>query len=248
MKKGSKQTAPVDFKHLIESLSKSIAQLSVDCVVFGFHDNELKVLVSKYPYMDLWVVQGGFVQHVENVDDAAKRILAERTGLDDLFLQQFHTFGNANRPTLDHTKQVFRNTPFDVDAIPFLKERFITIGYYALVDYMKVTPVPAVFFERIEWCEINNLPNMAFDHADIITKALETLRQSLDHSHIGFKLMPDTFTMNELQKLYETILGEPLSRNNFQRKILEMNVLERLEKKFTGEAHKAPYLYRLKQA
>ena len=83
-----------------------------------------------------------------------------------------------------------------------------------------------------------------FDHAEMIEKALHTLRQSLDYQLVGFNLMPETFTMKELQRLYETILGEPLKRNNFQEKVLNLNILERLEKQYSGGAHKAPYLYR----
>jgi 8-oxo-dGTP diphosphatase len=238
--------AIVDLQMIVDNLSQSIPQISVDCVVFGFHNNELKVLLSKYPDLDLWALQGGYIRQTEDIDHAAKRVLAERTGLHDIFLTQFHVFGKTNRPTIESLKHAFKNTRLDIDAIPFLKQRFISIGYYSLVDFVKVIPKPALFFENCQWFDIHNLPTLAFDHTEIIQKALESLRLSLDYSLVGFNLMPEIFTMNELQKLYETILGEQLSRNNFQRKILDMGILERLEKKFTGGAHKAPYLYRFK--
>lgn len=243
-----KQDTSIDLQIIVDSLNKSIPQLSVDCVIFGFHDNDLKVLLSKFPNLDLWALQGGYVRQTEDIDLAARRVLEERTGVKDIFLEQFHIFGKANRPTFDFLKQAFNNVPFDIEAIPFLKQRFVSVGYYSLVDFQKVVPTPGLFFEHSQWLDIRNLPPLAFDHAEIVQKALESLRLSLDYSLVGFKLMPEIFTMNELQKLYETILGETLSRNNFQRKILDMAILERLEKKFTGGAHKAPYLYRFKAA
>lgn len=235
-----------DLIKITDSLSESIAQISVDCVIFGFHDNELKILLSKFPELDLWALQGGFVGQTEDVDMAARRVLEERTGVKDIFLQQFHVFGKANRPTAEFLKLGFVDTHLNFDDFPFLKQRIISIGYYSLVDFFKVIPKANLFYDYCQWYDILNLPPLAFDHAEIIEKALTALRKSLDYELIGFNLMYDSFTMNELQKLYETILGETLSRNNFQRKILEMDILERLEKKFTGGAHKAPYLYRFK--
>jgi 8-oxo-dGTP diphosphatase len=243
--KSINQEKSTHLQRIIDNFSQSIPQLSVDCVIFGFHDNELKVLLSKFPMQDLWALQGGYIGQNEDVDLAAKRILAERTHVTDIFLKQFHVFGKANRPTAESLKEAFKDTAFNIDALPVFQQRFVSIGYYSLVNYAKVTPTIGLFFDQCMWFNTSNLPqNIAFDHADIIDKALETLRNVLDYQRVGFNLMPETFTMNELQKLYETILGQQLSRNNFQRKILDMNILERLEKKFDGSAHKAPYLYR----
>jgi 8-oxo-dGTP diphosphatase len=243
--KNINQEKSLQLQKIIDSFSQSIPQLSVDCVIFGFHDNELKILLSKFPMQDLWALQGGYIGQNEDVDRAAKRILEERTHVKDIFLKQFHVFGKADRPTADSLKEAFKDTAFNIDELPLFKARFVSIGYYSLVNFLKVTPTIGLFFDECSWFNITNLPqNIAFDHAEIIEKALETLRNSLDYQGVGFNLMPETFTMNELQKLYETILGETLSRNNFQRKILDMNILERLEKKFDGGAHKAPFLYR----
>ena len=238
----------IDLQKIIEGVEQSIPQLSIDCVLFGFHNQQLKVLLSKLPSIDLWAVQGGYIRQTEDIDDAARRILEERTGVKGIFLEQFHVFGKVNRSSLDFLKKAFTSlsNTVEIESIPFLTKRFVSIGYYSLVDFSKVAPTPGVSYERSEWFDIQKLPELGLDHAEIIQKALETLRHSLDYTLIGFNLMPETFTMNELQKLYETILGEAMSRNNFQRKILDMNVLERLEKKFTGGAHKAPYLYRFK--
>lgn len=239
------QEKSLNLQKIIDDFSESIPQLSVDCVIFGFHNNELKVLMSKFSTLDLWALQGGYVRQNEDVDLAAKRILEERAHVKDIFLKQFYVFGKSERPTSDSFRALFKDTAFNIDELPLFKQRFVSIGYYSLVNYMKVTPTIGLFFDQCAWFNTQNLPqNVAFDHADIIEKALETLRNSLDYQRVGFNLMPETFTMNELQKLYETILGQQLSRNNFQRKILDMNILERLEKKFDGGAHKAPYLYR----
>jgi 8-oxo-dGTP diphosphatase len=237
---------PVDISKILQRIEKNIPQLSVDCAILGFHNEELKILLSKFPNVDLWALQGGYVHQTEDIDAAAKRVLAERTGLTDIFLNQFYVFGKANRPILEHLKIALKDTPLSIDKVPSLQKRFISIGYYSLVDFSKVLPKAGIFFEGSQWFNIHELPPLAFDHGEIIQKALETLRLSLDYTLVGFNLMPETFTMGELQKLYETILGDKLSRNNFQRKILDMNILERLEKRFTGEAHKAPYLYRFK--
>ena len=112
------------------------------------------------------------------------------------------------------------------------------------MDFHKVNPQKSTLDESIEWYNLGDLPNMIIDHNDIVAKALQTLRSDLDEKRNAFNLLPDTFTMKEVQELYETIFDKPFVRTNFQKKILEANVLERLEKKFTGAANKAPFLYR----
>jgi 8-oxo-dGTP diphosphatase len=133
--------------------------------------------------------------------------------------------------------------PFNENDITWLKQRFVSIGYYALVDINKVNPQKGDFDDSIGWYNIKDLPQMIMDHNEMVTYALETLRQNLDHKLIGFNLLPETFTIREVQELYEAIYDKPFARNNFQKKILDLDVLERLEKKFTGAANKAPYLY-----
>lgn len=131
---------------------------------------------------------------------------------------------------------------------PWVLQRYVSIGYYALVDFSKVNPTPDFLSEYCEWFEMKQLPKLAFDHREIIQKALETLRITLDSKLVGSNLLPETFTMMELQSLYETILETPLRRNNFQRKMLSLDILERIEKLYTGAANKAPYLYRFKKS
>ena len=239
------KTKPVqDIQHYFEPY---IPHLAIDCVIFGFHENELKVLLSKFPRLDLWALQGGFILKNEDIDVAAVRILKEQTSLTDIYLKQYHTFGKTNRSTYsDSLLKALEGHPIDVQSIPFLQQRFISIGYYSLVDFRQVTPSVNLYFERSEWHDINNLPELIFDYAEMIKTALAAMRQLLDYQLIGFNLMPEIFTMKELQRLYETILGETLKRNSFQEKILNLNILERLEKQYSGGAHKAPYLYRFK--
>jgi ADP-ribose pyrophosphatase YjhB (NUDIX family) len=129
----------------------------------------------------------------------------------------------------------------------WLTSRFISLGYYALVDINKVTPTKTNLDDSMEWYNIHEIPTMMMDHNEMIEKALESLRLNLDTNIIVLNLLPETFTMKEVQDLYETIFEKTYARNNFQKKILELNVLERLEKKFTGASNKAPYLYKFKR-
>ncbi len=232
-----------------------INQLSIDCVIFGYKERELKVLVPKINLSkDLWALPGGFIQQDESIDEAAQRILQERTGLIDIFLEQYRVFGQTERKNKEVFEEfssikteLIEQLPFDENDINWLSKRFVSIGYYALVDINKVNPQTGNFDESIDWYNIKDLPKMIMDHNEMVTYALETLRQNLDNKLIGFNLLPETFTMKEVQELYEAIYDKPFARNNFQKKILDMNVLERLEKKFTGAANKAPYLYRFRK-
>ena len=130
-----------------------------------------------------------------------------------------------------------------MDKNHWIYKRFVTIGYYALIDYTLSHTFPDSFNETCEWFDVKNLPDMAFDHKEIIEKGLHHLRQNLDYKIVGSNLLPEKFTMKDLQNLYETILDEKFRRNNFQRKMLSLDVLERHEKLFDGSANKAPFLY-----
>jgi hypothetical protein len=130
----------------------------------------------------------------------------------------------------------------------WISGRFITTGYFALVDFDKVQVNVGEISDAYAWKDIQEVGELFLDHAEILQFALHQLRLSLDIKLIAFNLLTETFTMSEVQSLYETILGKSLVRTNFQRKMLSMDILERIEKKYTGGAHKAPYLYRLKRA
>ncbi len=222
--------------------------ISVDCVIFGFKDDRLKVLLLTFKNSKVQCLSGGFVAPEEDVDDAAKRILFNRTGLKDIFLEQFYTFGDVGRNDTANKEheQVNIDMGRSKEHFEWLSDRYITIGYFALVDIEKVKVNPDELSSEANWVDIEEIPELFLDHNRIIEKALERLRWSLDTQLLAFNLLPDTFTMAELQKVYEVILGKELVRTNFQRKILSMDILDRIEKKYTGGAHKAPYVYKLK--
>ncbi|QIA09939.1 NUDIX hydrolase [Draconibacterium halophilum] len=189
---------------------------------------------------------GGFLKYDETLEQAAERTLKERTGLDNIFLKQFKVFSNPDRNKPQKPNPEFlENEPPEV--VEFFKKRFISIGFYALVEFSKVNPQPDALSEACEWISPFADIEMYLDHKNIIDKALTTLRIQLNQQPIGLKLLPRKFTMPQLQKLYETILGRELDRRNFQRKILSYKILNKLNERKTGGAHKAPFLYEFKR-
>ncbi|HVT86375.1 MAG TPA: NUDIX domain-containing protein [Chitinophagaceae bacterium] len=220
-----------------------LPSLSVDCVIFGFHDNQLKVLLLKHRYLNIWSLPGGFIYKDEPVDAAAHRVLKERTGLNEIFLHQFHVFGDPDRYDKEFHRNDLKRDGIELNDEHWILQRFVTIGYYSLVEFSKVTPAPDTLSEKCMWWEIHKTPALMIDHRKIIDKALDTLRIQLSYQPVGYKLLPEKFTMPELQRLYETILDKKLDRRNFQRKILSFQILRRLTETKKGVAHKAPYLF-----
>jgi 8-oxo-dGTP diphosphatase len=221
-----------------------LSNLSIDCVIFGFHDGQLKALLLRYKYSHEWALPGGFIYKKEDINEAANRILKERTGLSEIFLQQFRVFGSPHR--IDYTKttgKFIRGSGIALAKNSWLLGRFITIGFYALVDFSAVSPAPDHFSDACKWYDMHSLPAMIIDHNEILTKALAALQLQLNSQPIGYNLLPEKFTMPELQKLYECILDKRLDRRNFQRRILGYGVLRRLKETKKGMRHKAPYLY-----
>ncbi|MCA6079090.1 NUDIX hydrolase [Fulvivirga sedimenti] len=218
--------------------------LSVDCVIFGFNSNVLKVLLLKLKGTDTWALPGGFVKSSENVDDAAIRVLRERTGLEDIFLRQFQLFGSLERHDRAHTEKMIEKGIINKADIPWFNQRFVTLGYYALVEYSKVNePTADYISEFCQWYPIDEVPELMLDHSQILARAYEELKEQVSNHPVGLNLMPAQFTMPELQSLYETILGKSLDRRNFQRKMLSYGILRKTGKRQNGKAHKAPWLY-----
>ncbi|MBS1510232.1 MAG: NUDIX hydrolase [Bacteroidetes bacterium] len=226
-----------------EGHEKFLRNISVDCIIFGFHENELKVLLLQAKYAGSWALPGGFILKDEHMDDAAKRILQERTGVDDVYMQQFYVFSEPDRSNKKINKLFLKNAGIELEE-SWLFERFITVGYSALVDFSKVLPVPDNISSDCKWFNIHDIPGMILDHRNILDKALENLRMQLNYHPVGYNLLPEKFTMPELQKLYETILDRKLDRRNFQRKIMSTGILKRLDETKKGVAHKAPYYYK----
>lgn len=216
--------------------------VSLDCVIFGFHENELKVLVLNYKSTKQTGLPGGFVKENESVEDAAKRVLKQRTGLDNIFLQQFKVFSHPERSKINPAARELLDAGADIN-ISFFDQRFISIGHYALVEYTKVNPAPDEMSDSCEWIGLSESHRLMLDHCDIVEGALQDLRLQLKYLPVGINLLPDKFTMPELQKLYETILGKKLDRRNFQRKMLSYKILRKLDERRKGGAYKSPFLY-----
>jgi ADP-ribose pyrophosphatase YjhB (NUDIX family) len=233
------QLTPLQKKHA-DGPPPLIPQLTLDCIILGFHQNQLKVLLLRWKGTQDWSLPGGPIQQQESVDEAAHRILRERTGLQEIYLQQFHVFGAVER----YSRQEIQKKLGHIIAPDRWYERAVSVGYYALVDYSKVTPAPDPYTDECQWWDIPDVPRLLFDHNQIIAVALKTLRTQLSWQPVGLNLLPDPFTLPELQRLYETILGRSLDPRNFQRKMLAAGMLERLPERRKGGAYKAPYLYR----
>jgi len=224
--------------------SKLLPGVSIDCVVIGFDLKELHILLLKFKENDIWVLPGGFIMLDEDMDQAASRILEQRTGIKLPYLAQFHTFGDVNRRENLALPEMSKIHSFTSGAMrTFLEQRFISSGYLSLIDMQNCNPTPDAVSEKCTWIPVNELPVMLYDHRNIVDKALEQLRSRINYMPVGFSLLPEKFTMKEFQTLYEKILLRQLDRGNFQKKMLKLGFLDRHEKQLTGGAHKAPYLY-----
>jgi len=228
----------------INAMKDFLSHISLDCVVFGFHSNQLKVLLLHMKTTPTWALPGGFVYEDESMEVAASRVLKERTGMDEIFLHQFHVFSDPKRSKENPAVSELINSKTIFPEKAWFDKRFISVGFYALVEFSQVDPQPDELSDACEWINLENIGTLMLDHNLILQKALETLRLQLILQPVGYNLLPEKFTLSELRKLYETILGKELDRRNFQRKILAYDILDRLEEVKLGVAHKAPALYK----
>jgi 8-oxo-dGTP diphosphatase len=200
--------------------------LTVDCVVFGLDEHDLKVMLIQRnlpPFEGEWALPGGFVRIDETVDDAARRELEEETGLRSVFLEQLYTFGAVDRDP---------------------RERVVSVAYYALVN-LSEHPVKAATDARdAGWFGVHDVPSLAFDHAVILETALKRLRGKLRYQPIGFELLPRKFTLSQLQHLYELVLERELDRRNFRKRVLATDLLIETDEVQQDVAHRAARLYR----
>jgi ADP-ribose pyrophosphatase YjhB (NUDIX family) len=222
--------------------SDYLQHIAYDSVIFGFSGEKLKILILEYYTAGLFALPGGFVRKNEALNDAVWRGLKERTGLDNIYLEQFYTFGDMARYKPEVMEQIIKGNKKPDQDLSWLLERFLSIAYYALINYEEVVPTPDDLSDSCEWYEVDQLPPLILDHTQIVQKALETLRRNLDRKLVGVNLLPPRFTMKELQQVYEAILGEKIHRGTFQRKMLSLDVLKRHEKQYSGAANKAPFL------
>ena len=226
----------VDYKR--DLFENAELNLSVDCVIFTIKEDSLRVLLTKIVPDSDWMLPGGFIKKDEEADLAASRILLQRSGLSDIFLQQFKIFSDPDR---------FSFNLLDIDEFKdksYFPDRVISIGYFALVNFESFRLTGGLLHEEAVWAEVEELPELLFDHNDIVQDAREALRKELFFRPIAYNLLPEKFTMPELQKLYEIILDRTLERSSFQKRMLKWDIYERLEERKEGVAHKRPYLYR----
>jgi 8-oxo-dGTP diphosphatase len=231
-----------------------LKNISVDCVIFGFDGEKLNVLLwqadpnllinvlqqkedfeqirflyDSHPSLSAdstWGLIGAHVPSETDLDQFAQEITSSSTGLKDVYLKQFHTFGSAERVNY---------------------YRVITIGYYALINPRYHNIKQSALTKKMQWFDINSLPPLCFDHFEIISTALNHLRESVQYHPVGFHLLPENFTLTELQTMYEVILGFKLDIRNFRKKILKMELIEETGHKQANVPHRAARLYRFDQ-
>jgi ADP-ribose pyrophosphatase YjhB (NUDIX family) len=222
--------------------------VSIDCVVIGFDLRQIHILLNKLVASDLWMLPGGFIYQDEDMDQAATRILEERTGIKLPYLKQFYTFGDVNRRDKNKIAS-FDGKQEEIykKLAKFLKQRFISSGYLSMVDMSDCQPTPDIFSDQSSWQALDQLPDLIYDHNEIVAKAMEELRRWINYLPVGRALLPEKFTMKDFQILYEQILNRQLDRGNFQKKMQKLGFLDRQEKQLSGGAHKAPYLYSLNE-
>ena len=185
--------------------------IGIDCIIFGFSEGEISLLLLKRnfePAMGEWSLMGGFVQKDESVDDAAKRVLAELTGLENVYMEQVGTFGAIDRDP---------------------GERVISVAYYALININEYDR-NLVQQHNAHWAEINEIPPLVFDHPQMVKQARIMLQKKASSEPIGFNLLPSLFTLFQLQSLYEAIYGEPLDKRNFRKRVADLNYIEKTDK------------------
>jgi len=221
-----------------------ISNLSVDCAIFGFHNNTLNVLLTERTLNDPvtgellfsdFTLQGHHLQVGEDIYDAAVRVLKDKTGLTNIFLKQFYTFGDINR-LKSVRDQLWLNVNY-----PNISDHVVTICYYSLVDSSITSPDKE--HPDTKWVPINELPELAFDHERILFLALHYLREEIRREPIAFELLPEKFTLTQLQRLYEVILGTTLDKRNFRKKLTQARYIIPLDEKKKGTAHKPANIF-----
>ena len=208
-------------------ISKPVFQFSfsVDNVIFGFDDGDLKILLIKRgedPYNGMWALPGDLVAMDENLDSSASRVLRQLTGLNNVYLEQVEAFSAVQRHPLG---------------------RVITIAYFSLIKVDNYFVTPASFAQKAQWHSVANVPDLAFDHHEILTACFAKLKRRVRTQPVGFELLPPKFTLTDLQHLYEAILQIPLDKRNFRKKILATNLHQDCEETQAGVAHRPARLY-----
>ena len=198
--------------------------LAVDCIIFGFDGEDLKILLIKRdfePEKGKWSLIGGFLKKEEDLDQAAVRILYHLTGLHNVYMEQFYAFSKVDRDP---------------------GERTISLAYYALID-IATHNKELIQLNSAKWFSLKNAPDLIFDHNNMVERAVARLKYRTKTKPIGFELLPEKFTMKQLQKLYESVLGEKLDKRNFTNKINALDILVKLNEKDMKSSKKGSYLF-----
>lgn len=205
--------------------SHSKVYLAIDCIIFGFQRGELKLLIQQRnfePFRGVWSLMGGFVKADENLYDAARRVCEELTGLKNVYMQQVGAFGAVDR---------------DPGA------RVVSVAYYALLNVDKYNPELNIK-NSSQWRNINDLPSLYFDHAEMVAEARSMLKRKISREPVGFNLLPPLFTLSQLQALHEAILGEKIDKRNFRKKVNEMHFIEKTNIIDKTGSKRGAHLYR----
>ena len=216
--------------------------VSVDCVVFGFDGKELHVLLIDREdeiknVASAYALPGNLIYDHENLNMAAERVLNELTGLSDIYLEQFGAFGNPDRIKKEEDQPWLKAVRANPDA------RVVTIAYYALIRMSDFKLNPSSFAKYASWVPLKEIDHLPFDHFEILNQSVEYLRNNTKIRPVGYNLLPKKFTLNEMQKLYEAIFNRKIDNRNFRRKIINLDVLDKLEEKQAGVAHKPATYY-----
>lgn len=220
--------------------------VSVDCVVFGYSNGVLKVLLIKRKAIknvstEQFAIPGDLVNQDESLDAAAEKILYGLTNIEGIYLKQFHTFGDPNRVSALKDQEWLRAFRKEPEA------RVITVAYYALVKSEDYTPTPSSFAGETQWTPIHEIPTLAFDHNLIVEAAYKHLKDNLIDKQIGFELLPEKFTLSQLQKFYEAILNVSYDKRNFRKNLKTKTYIKKLDEKLKGQAHRPANLYIYKE-
>lgn len=218
----------------------------VDNVIFGYHNKELKVLLQKPFVLDKWTVTGGYIKRTESIEEAAARVAFSRTGLKNLFLKQFRSFGNPHRRGIDSDfpQRLSERLNVELPADLWIFDYFVSIGFYTLTTFSAVKLTTGLHDKECEWWPVNNLPQLIFDHKQLIIAALQALRLHIAHFPIGYELLPKKFTLPEIHSLYEAILGKALDSRNFTKRLTATGIVEKLNETKSIGAHRSPFLYK----
>jgi 8-oxo-dGTP diphosphatase len=221
--------------------------LTVDCAIFGYHDGALQLLLVKNKIITKWCLPGGFVRKDESLDQAATRITAERTGIDNLFLKQFKAFGdpgrNDPRGAFDPEK-LFEMVKVRLEKDSWLTGETVSVGFYAITDIINAKPKADFMSSECRWFPVNELPELGFDHDEMVREALLTMRVHLYHFPIGQNFLQQKFTLKEIKHFYEVMSGKQLNASNFPNKLISLGLIVKLDEKRKIGAHRSPTFYK----